>query len=73
MIEDINELSKRANVIEQAKGFVACYVHSETNRELAFEFDSDENANIFCVTRQGQNFNAFINDSSPNIVIVIQP
>jgi hypothetical protein len=51
MSGDIYTLARRAGTVTKARGFLRCWVESESERIIAFEFDTTEHARAFSMTR----------------------
>ena len=51
MSGDIYTLARRAGMVPKAPGFLRCWVESESEGTIAFEFDTIEHARAFSMTR----------------------
>ena len=53
MSGDIYTLARRAGMATKALGFLRCWVESESECTIAFEFDTTEHAHAFLMTQSG--------------------
>ena len=53
MSGDLYTLARHAGIVTKDPGFLRCWVESESERIIAFEFDTTEHAHAFCMTRSG--------------------